>query len=104
MSAKNKVIVVTGATAGLGRSLAIEAGKRSTKVALLARRTQVLEEVRERITAAGGKALVLPVDLREPEAINNVFRQILSSWSRIDVLFNNAGVVEPVAPLIQLSD
>lgn len=104
MSAKNKVIVVTGATAGLGRSLAIEAGNKGAKVALLARRTQVLEEVRERITAAGGEALVLPVDLREPDAISNVFRQILSFWSRINVLFNNAGVVEPVAPLAQLSD
>jgi len=104
LTAKNKVIVVTGATAGLGRSLAIEAGNRGAKVALLARRARVLEEVREKITAAGGEALVLPVDLREPAAINKVFRQILSFWSRMDVLFNNAGVVEPVAPLVQLSD
>lgn len=104
MSAKNKVIIVTGASAGLGHSLAIEAGNRGAKVALLARRTRVLEEVRDKITAAGGEALVLPVDLREPAAISNAFRQILSFWSRIDVLFNNAGVVEPVAPLIELSD
>lgn len=104
MSAKNKVIVVTGATAGLGRSLAIEAGNRGAKVALLARRTQALEEVRKRITASGGEALVLPVDFREPAAISKVFRQIFFSWPRIDVLFNNAGVVEPVAPLVELSD
>jgi len=104
MSAKNKVIIVTGASAGLGQSLAIEAGKQGAKVVLLARRAQVLEEVREKVVTAGGEALALPADLREPEAISNAFRKILSAWSRIDVLFNNAGVVEPVAPLIQLAD
>lgn len=104
MLAKNKIIVVTGASAGLGRSLAMEAGKQGARVVLLARRKALLEEVKEKIVTAGGEALVLPADLREPAALTEAFRTILTTWSRIDILFNNAGVVEPVAPLIKLSE
>ena len=104
LDATNKVIVTTGASAGLGRALALEAGRRKARVALLARRKEELEKVRRQIIESGGEAVAIPTDMTVPRDIALTFAEIESRWNRIDILFNVAGVVEPVKRLVNADD
>ena len=103
-SGKGKVFMITGASAGIGRALAVEAGRRGARVALLARRRNLLEEVKEIITGDGGEAVVIQSDLRNPESLAEAFGIVDSQLGRLDVLINNAGVLEPIAPILQIPD
>ena len=103
-SMKNKVVVVSGASSGLGRSIAVETGNRRMNVAVLARRQADLKTLRASISAAGGECIDLPTDVSRPKAVDQAFKKIDSYFGQIDVLFNCAGAVEPIAPLVQASD
>src|SRR5947209_2216884 len=89
---KDKVVLVTGASSGIGRALAVELGKRGARVALTARRAEELSKVADEVVRAGGKALAFPADVRNPSEINGVAGSVLKSWGRIDVLIANAGM------------
>jgi len=102
--AHDKVVVVTGASAGLGRCLALEAGRRRGRVGLIARRAHLLEELRDTIRVLGGAACAIPTDVRDAQAVEGAFARIESIWGHIDILINNAAVVEPLAPLVQCSN
>jgi NADP-dependent 3-hydroxy acid dehydrogenase YdfG len=97
------VIVITGASAGLGRALAIEAGYIG-RVAILARREEELKKLQAEILSNAGEAISLQTDVRDAASVKNAIHQVVSLWNRIDILFNNAAVVEPVTPLIKSSD
>jgi len=99
-----KVVVVTGASAGLGRSISIEAGKRSATVVLIARRERRLTEIQQIIRQSGGNAMVLQADVSDAGAVAEAFSGIDSTCGAIDILFNCAGVVEPVVPAHLLPD
>ena len=101
---ENKVIVVTGASSGLGRALALEAGKGGARVALIARRKNILERVRKQIIDSGGEALVLPLDITNPTAVALAMAEIESRWNNIAILFNVAGVVEPIKRLVNIDN
>src|SRR5437763_1179363 len=62
-----KVVFITGASSGIGRALAVELGKKGTTLGLLARRAEVLNEIVGEVESAGGRALALPVDVRDAE-------------------------------------
>jgi len=102
--AERKIIVITGASAGLGRALALEAGRRKAKIALLARNRAALEEVRRLVIDSGGEAVAIPTDVGNQKAVSLAFAEIDSRWGRMDILFNVAGVVEPVKPLVKIED
>ena len=89
----DKIIIVTGASDGIGREIAEELGtQRHATVVLAARRDFLLEEVAEKIRAAGGSALVAPTDLRVSAQIVNLVRRTMETYGRIDVLINVAGM------------
>ena len=93
MSSNNnsKVAIITGAGTGVGRSVAQRFLTEGYQVALLGRRQELLDE-----TAAGAEnVLVLPCDVSQPEAVENAFTDVVKKWSRINVLFNNAGMGSP---------
>jgi len=102
--AKNKIVAITGASSGLGWSLAIDAGCREAKVALLARRESLLKNLKNRITSNGGQAIALPTDVGNPNSVKKAFGEIESTWGRIDIFINCAGAVEPISPLIKTTD
>ncbi len=104
LKASEKVFIITGASAGLGRCLALDAGKRGARVVLIARRRFALQEIENKICSSGGEAHTIQVDIREAEEVRSAFRDIESLWGRIDILINNAAVVEPLAPLVSCSD
>lgn len=88
---KNKVIVITGASSGIGEASARALGQAGAKVVLAARRLDKLEAVAKEIQAAGAEALPVVADLSQLSDIQNVVNQTLSKFGRVDVLFNNAG-------------
>ena len=89
---KGKVVLVTGASSGIGRALAVELGRRGARLGLTARRGEELLRAAEEVERAGGEALALPADVRDPEAIRGVAERVRERWGRVDVLVANAGM------------
>jgi short-subunit dehydrogenase len=89
---KERVVLITGASSGIGRALAIELGKRGARLGLTARRALELSKVAEEVSRAGGQALALPADVRSAEEINLVAERVREKWGRVDVLIANAGM------------
>src|SRR5215207_8281892 len=83
---KGKVVLVTGASSGIGRALASELGRRGARLGLTARRGEELLKLGEEIERAGGEALALPSDVRDPAAMQGVSEHVRKRWGRIDVL------------------
>ena len=93
MQAENKVVWVTGASAGIGEAIALEFASRGAKVVLSARRKEQLEAVAKKASEAGASGtLILPLDLNELDSFQPAMDQILEKWGQIDVLVNNAGI------------
>jgi len=91
-----KIAVVTGASRGLGRRIAVRLAQHGATVALLARRTAGLEDTRRQLEAEGGRALVVPVDLGKPESFNYVKGVIERDLGIPSILVNAAGVFGPI--------
>jgi len=87
-----KVIIVTGASDGIGRELALQLGAQGALVVLTARREQVLEEVAANIRSTGGHALVVPADLCQATQIAHLVERTVQEFGHIDVLINVAGM------------
>ena len=85
-----RVVVVTGASAGLGRSIAREFGRYGAKVALLARGQDGLEAARQEVEALGGEALAILTDVGQAEQVEQAAQQVEDTWGPIDIWVNNA--------------
>src|SRR5919202_1034113 len=89
---KEKVVLVTGASSGIGRALAVELGRRGARLGLTARREAELLKVSEEVGRAGGEALALPCDVRDPEAI-------AAAAERPDMLSRGSGHLVAISSL-----
>ncbi|HEY8361019.1 MAG TPA: SDR family NAD(P)-dependent oxidoreductase [Ramlibacter sp.] len=87
-----KTYVVTGASSGFGRGIALKLGSLRANVVLAARRTELLQEVAAQVTAAGGTALVVTTDVAKPEEMRRLADSAVARFGRVDVWINNAGV------------
>lgn len=87
---RDEVVVVTGASAGVGRAVAREFGKHGAKVALLARGREGLEAAKREIEAAGGKALAIPTDVADHEQVEEAARKTEEEFGPIDIWVNDA--------------
>lgn len=95
---RRRVVVVTGASAGLGRSIVREFARKGADVALIARGIEGLEGAKKEVEQAGGRALVLPLDIADAQAVENAAAEIEQKLGPIDVWVNNAmnSVFSPV--------
>ena len=91
MDIKGKVVIVTGASSGIGEAAAREFGREGAKVVLAARRVDRLQSLAEEIEAMGAEALVVQADLSKLEDIQKLVAQTVEKFGQIDVLVNNAG-------------
>lgn len=89
---QDKVVMITGASSGIGGALAIELAKRGARLGLIARRAEALSEIAERVKAAGSQAVVLPADVRDADSLRTAAEQLQSQIGAIDVLIANAGI------------
>jgi hypothetical protein len=85
------VILVTGASSGIGAATARLFARKGYRVVLAARRLERLQEIEEEIEAEGGEALSVDTDLNQLDQIQGLVERTLSQYGQIDVLFNNAG-------------
>ncbi|MFC1394670.1 SDR family oxidoreductase [Acinetobacter junii] len=98
---ENKVVVITGASSGLGEATARLLAKKGAKVVLGARRTEKLEAIVQDIRAEGGQAEFIGMDITKPQEVQALIEKALSAFGQIDVLVNNAGLMS-IAPLSEL--
>ncbi len=89
---QNKVVLITGASSGIGRGLALELARRGAAVGLLARREDLLQEVVREIEAHGGKASALPADVTDANAVRAAVSALQNEFGPIDLVITNAGV------------
>lgn len=88
----DKVVVVTGGSAGLGEQICYEAAKKGAIVVVCARRINLIGKVKEKCEELSGKdAFSYQLDIADPENVETVFEKIISEVSQIDILVNNAG-------------
>ena len=95
MSTVAKVAIVTGAGSGIGKRTALTFLDKGYSVTLTGRRKDPLEISAAESGSAGSRALVVPADVADPEAVGNLFAKTRETFTRIDVLFNNAGIFGP---------
>jgi len=103
MRAPDKVAVVTGAGTGIGRAVALALLGEGYRVALAGRRRDKLEQAVAEAGAAGARALAVPTDVGDPQAVRALFARTQEAFGRLDLLFNNAGLGAPAVPLEDLS-
>ena len=89
---KGRVVLITGASSGIGRALALELGRRGALLGLAARRAEELSKAAEEVARAGGHALALTADVRRADEINAAAERVREKWGRVDVLIANAGM------------
>jgi NADP-dependent 3-hydroxy acid dehydrogenase YdfG len=97
----NKVVVITGASSGLGEATARHLAGRGAKLVLGARRLDRLEKLAADIAAGGGEALAVATDVARRADVENLIRAAQARFGRIDVLVNNAGVM-PMSAIAKL--
>lgn len=90
-----KVVWLTGASSGIGEALAFELGRRGAHVVLSARRAEQLEEIAEKIAAAGGHAAVFVLDVTDSNAVSETAHAIRKQFGKIDTFIANAGTYLP---------
>jgi 3-oxoacyl-[acyl-carrier protein] reductase len=86
--------VVTGASRGIGRAIAMRLAAAGAKVACVARSEDKLREVAEAIAAAGGQAEIHPCDVTDSQAVSKLIEGLHEKWGRVDIVVNNAGMTK----------
>jgi NADP-dependent 3-hydroxy acid dehydrogenase YdfG len=88
---QDKVVIITGASSGIGKATALAFTAEGAITVLASRNEGKLKLVADEIERAGGKTSVVPTDVSDPLQINSMVDQVMASYGRVDVLFNNAG-------------
>jgi len=89
---KDKVIIITGASSGIGRAMAIEGAKLGAKIVVAARNEQAMQEVVDIIERNGGQAIWVKVDVSNKQDCKHLVDKTLEAFGKIDILINNAGI------------
>lgn len=99
---ENKVALVTGASRGIGKSIALELAKKGCHVIALARTVGGLEELDDEIKSLGGNVTLMPVDLKKSKELLQLGPVIAERFGRLDMLIANAGLLGPLTPMAHL--
>jgi NADP-dependent 3-hydroxy acid dehydrogenase YdfG len=98
---ENKVVVITGASSGLGEATARHLAAQGAIIVLGARRADRIEALAEELTAAGRRAKAVPTDVTDRDQVRHLVDTAVEDFGRVDVMLNNAGLM-PLAPLERL--
>ena len=95
----DRIALVTGASRGIGAALALELASAGAHVVAVARTSGALEELDDKIVAAGGTATLVPLDMKDMDGIARLALALHERYGRLDVMVGNAGVLGPLSPL-----
>lgn len=98
-SLENRLILVTGASRGIGRAVAIEAAKAGAELIITGRTMGALEEVDDEIKAAGSKATIVELDMKDYPAMPRLAAAIHGRWGRLDGYVGNAAILSALTPV-----
>jgi NAD(P)-dependent dehydrogenase (short-subunit alcohol dehydrogenase family) len=96
---KDRIALVTGASRGLGRAMALALAREGAHVVICARTAGALEEVDDEIRATGGHATILKLDLRAQDRIDQLGPVLYQRWGKLDILVAAGGILGPLSPL-----
>ncbi|PPC99645.1 MAG: oxidoreductase [Hyphomicrobium sp.] len=99
MSLKGRIALVTGASRGIGRAVALGLAKAGAHVIITARSLAALEALDDEIQNAGGSATLLQLDLKKGDRVDQLGPTLFQRWKHIDILVANAGILGPLSPL-----
>jgi NAD(P)-dependent dehydrogenase (short-subunit alcohol dehydrogenase family) len=100
---QDRIALVTGASRGLGRAMAVALAREGAHVIVAARSGGALEEVDDEIRAAGGRATILRLDLRAGDKVDQLGPLLFQRWRKLDILIAAAGILGPLSPLPHIS-
>ena len=93
---KNKTLIITGASQGIGEATARLFAKLGANVALIARSKEKIEKISTDINSNGGKSIAINCDVSKPDEVENAIKVTLKSYRSINILIGNAGVIDPI--------
>lgn len=99
MDLSGRIALITGASRGIGAAVAKAYAKAGAHVVLLARTVGALEALDDEIRSAGGQATLIPMDLRDPEPLDNLGPLLMQKFGRLDIFVANAGMLGTLTPL-----
>ncbi|MDZ3835948.1 MAG: SDR family oxidoreductase [Rhodospirillales bacterium] len=99
-----KVAFVTGGGTGIGRATALAFARQGASVAVVGNDPEHIEETAKLIEQAGGRALAIACDVSRSEAVKAAIERTVEAFGRLDFAFNNAGVEQPVKPLVEVTE
>ncbi|HEV2603373.1 MAG TPA: SDR family NAD(P)-dependent oxidoreductase [Microvirga sp.] len=100
---ENRVAVVTGASRGIGRAAALALAEAGAHIVALARTQGALEELDDAIRERGGSATLVPVNLKDYEALDRLGAALHQRWGKLDILVGNAGILGELAPITHVN-
>lgn len=101
-SLKNKIVFITGASAGIGEACAAEFAKQGANLILTARRVEKIKTLAEKLSKEYGiKTLALPLDVKDKKAVEKTVSSLAAEWKNIDILINNAGMAKGLVKLYE---
>src|SRR5512133_3480601 len=100
-SFSNKVVIVTGASRGIGCEIALALAKKGARLVLAARSVGALEELAQKTQSNGAETLVVPTDMTDQEQVSHLVNETVRRFGRVDVLISNAGqyIRSPISQL-----
>jgi NAD(P)-dependent dehydrogenase (short-subunit alcohol dehydrogenase family) len=101
---QDRLALVTGASRGIGRAVALALAKNGAHVIICARTVGALEELDDEIRADGGKATLLQLDLTKGDKIDQLGPTLFQRWGKLDILVGNAGILGPLSPLHHVTE
>jgi len=104
MLLKDKVAIITGAGSGIGRGVAERFAKEGAKIALVDMNAQGLAETADMVRAAGSDAETYEADVSQTVAVEDFFARTVERFGRVDICVNNAGIGNPPAPIVNMTD
>jgi NAD(P)-dependent dehydrogenase (short-subunit alcohol dehydrogenase family) len=92
MKLRDKVAIITGASKGIGKGIAVRYAEEGAAVVLASRSEDLLASIAQQIRDTGSRALTLSLDVRSPESVQEVVQKTVSEFGRLDIMVNNAGI------------
>ena len=99
-----RIALVTGASRGIGRAVALAMAREGAHVIITGRTVGALEELDDEIQAAGGSATIMQLDLKKSDKVDQIGPTLYQRWGRLDILVGNAGMLGNLTPLAHVTD